>query len=150
MIWKGVVLKIIHIKCMVCLQQLHYPLSRSCVGGIDRNIDSIVTRSYLCPANDPKTDEFQCSPYRAYSLYDISNTNFQGSTYFYPVGTKIDTCVFCALRMHSFENGTYWTHSLYATHSGFLDHRGLAHVMVCRVLVYTTAPSFAWSKVMKK
>ncbi len=47
------------------------------------NFDLIATKTYVCLANGPRTGEFQYGSYRSYSLYNISNTNFYGSTYFY-------------------------------------------------------------------
>ncbi len=73
----------------VRLQRLHYLLSRLCKCGTGRNLDSIVIKICICPPNGSRAKEFQYSEYRTNSLYDINDTNFQGSTYFYLIGTKM-------------------------------------------------------------
>ncbi len=75
------VLKMVAIRYTVCMQPLHYSLSKSCICGIVRNFDSIVTIIYTCLDKGLKTNEFEYGPFWIYSVYGISNTSLDENTY---------------------------------------------------------------------
>ncbi len=68
MIWEGVISKMVGTSCAVCMRQLHYPLSKSCMCGTARNFDSIVTIIYICLDMGPKSNEFEFGSFCMYSV----------------------------------------------------------------------------------
>ncbi len=93
MVQEVMVSKMVRIERTVRKQLVHYLLTRSCMCGTNRNVYSIVTKICISLANGTSIHEFQYDPFRTYRLYDISDTIFQVSTYFYSVSTKIGVCV---------------------------------------------------------
>ncbi len=55
---EGMVSKMVPIKCTVCMQPLHYPLSKSSMCDTARNFDLIVIIILICLDNGLKTNEF--------------------------------------------------------------------------------------------
>ncbi len=51
----------VRIKRTVRMQQLHYPLSKSCMGSTARNFDSVVTIICICLDMGQKSNEFEFS-----------------------------------------------------------------------------------------
>ncbi len=104
--------KMVPIACTVCMNELHYPLSKSCMCGTARNFDSIMTIICICLDVGPKTIEFQFGSFWICSVCGISNTSLDGSIYwqvFYPIVTKISTIVNHGLKSFNFENGAHRT-----------------------------------------
>ncbi len=80
-IHEGVVSKMVPIACTVCMNQLHYPLSKSCMCGTARNFDSIVTTICICQDMGPKMTEFEFGPFWINSVCGISDTSLVESAY---------------------------------------------------------------------
>ncbi len=80
MIWEGMVPNMVPIECTVCMQQLHYPLFKSCIRGTVRNFDSIVFKVCMCPDNGPRTSDFEYGPYWVDSVCVIINVSFDEIT----------------------------------------------------------------------
>ncbi len=72
--------KMVPIACTVCMNQLHYPLSKSFMCGTAHNFDSIRTIICICLDMGAKMTEFEFGPFWIYSVCGISNTNLDGST----------------------------------------------------------------------
>ncbi len=75
------------------------------MGGIGCNFGLIVSKTFIYLANGPKTGKFEYDSYKTYGFYGISNTIFDGSTYFNSIVIKTGTCAVYKQRMHGFENG---------------------------------------------
>ncbi len=106
MIWEGMVPNMVPIECAVCMQQLHYLLSESCICGTVHNFDSIVYKICMCLENGVRTDDFEYGPYWIDSVCVISNARFDEITLFHPIVTKFSTCTAHNLGRCGFENGT--------------------------------------------
>ncbi len=68
------------IECTVCMQQLHYPLSKSCICGTVCNFDSIISKVCMCLENGPMTGDSEYGPYWIDSVCVISNASFDEIT----------------------------------------------------------------------
>ncbi len=80
MIWEVMVPNMVPIECAVCMQQLHYLLSKSCICGIVRNFDSILSKICMCLENGVETSDFKCGPYLIDSVCVISDASFDEIT----------------------------------------------------------------------
>ncbi len=57
------------IECVVCVQQLHCPLSKSRMCGTVCNFDSIVSKICMCLENGPAIGDSEYGPYWIDSVY---------------------------------------------------------------------------------
>ncbi len=57
--------KMVGIACTVCMQQLHYSLSKSFMGRTACNFDSVGTIICICLHMGPKSNEFEFANFRS-------------------------------------------------------------------------------------
>ncbi len=114
-IWEGMVLNMLPIERTVCMQQLHYPLSTSCICGTVHNFDPIVYKICVCLENGGRTGDSEYGSYWIDTVCVISNASFDEITEFYPIVTKFSTCAAHILGKSGLENGANRMNSLHAT-----------------------------------
>ncbi len=68
------------IECTVCVQQLHCPLSKSCMYGTVCNFDFVVSKICIWLENGPRTGDSEYGPYWIDSVYFISDASFDEIT----------------------------------------------------------------------